>query len=156
MQADELQKMLDGTPVHRALRLRLAETVEGADAAEAGIVLRAEPGAEHAGADGLGFLHGGVVATILDTTATFALIHATGTDWNTVDLRVDFVRPAPSGPLEARGSAVQIGRRLGRAKADLYAAGSDRLLASATGTFVRAEPDAVTTEAVAPDAGTSA
>jgi uncharacterized protein (TIGR00369 family) len=138
MQASDLQRMLDGTPAHRALRLRVTE------AAEAGIVLAAEPGAEHASADGIGFLHGGIVATVLDTTATFALIHATGSDWNTVDLRVDFVRPAPAGPLEARGSAVQIGKRLGRARAELYPAGSDRLLASAAGTFVRAEPEAGT------------
>jgi uncharacterized protein (TIGR00369 family) len=132
MQASDLQALLDGAPVHRGLGLRVTE------AGEHGLILYADAGPEHAGADDSEFLHGGVVATVLDTTATFALIAATGTDWSTVDLRVDFLRPAPAGPLEARGQAVQVGRRLGRATAELYAAGSKRLLASAAGTFVRA------------------
>jgi uncharacterized protein (TIGR00369 family) len=134
MQASDLQQLLDATPVHRALRLRVAE---GGDR---DIVLRAETGPEHLAEDGADYLHGGVVATVLDTTATFALIGATGTDWNTVDLRVDYLRPTPPGELEARGSAIQVGRRLGRARAELFAADSGRLLASATGTFARSEP----------------
>ncbi|HXW45170.1 MAG TPA: PaaI family thioesterase [Streptosporangiaceae bacterium] len=135
MPGSDLQGMLDSAPVHRALGLRVAR------ADDHGLILHAQPGPEHAGADDSEFLHGGVVATVLDTTATFALIAATGTDWSTVDLRVDFLRPAPAGPLEARGRAVQAGRRLGRATAELYAAGSHRLLASAAGTFVRADPE---------------
>jgi uncharacterized protein (TIGR00369 family) len=128
----ELQRMLDSTAVHRALRL----SVVSCDAT--GIVLRARTDAEHAAADGEEFLHGGVVATVLDSTATFALIAATGVDWNTVDLRLDYLRPAPLGVLEARGTVVQAGRRLGRATAQLVQAGSDRVVAYAAGTFVRA------------------
>jgi uncharacterized protein (TIGR00369 family) len=134
MQASDLQRMLDAAPVHRALRLRVASV------GDSDVVLHADAGPEHLGEDGAAFLHGGVVATVLDTTATFALIGATGTDWSTVDLRVDYLRPAPAGRLEARGRAVQVGRRLGRATADLFA-GSDRLVACATGTFARALPD---------------
>lgn len=130
-----MQRMLDAGPVHRALKMRVAE------ADDDGFVLHAETGPEHAGADDGAFLHGGVIATVLDTTATFALIGVTDTDWNTIDLRVDFLRPVPRGALLARGRAVQIGRRLGRATAELFAAGSGRLLASATGTFVRAAGD---------------
>jgi uncharacterized protein (TIGR00369 family) len=135
MQASDLQRLLDATPVHRALRLRVAA---GGDR---DIVLRAETGPEHLAEDGADYLHGGVVATVLDTTATFALIGATGTDWSTVDLRVDYLRPTPPGELEARGSTIQVGRRLGRARAELFAADSGRLVASATGTFARSEPE---------------
>jgi len=136
MQASDIQRLLDGTPVHRALRLRVAGSGDGT------VVLRADAGPEHLAEDGAEYLHGGVVATVLDTTATFALIGATGTDWSTVDLRVDYLRPAPPGELEARGSAVQIGKRLGRATAELFAAESGQLLASAAGTFVRSAPAA--------------
>jgi uncharacterized protein (TIGR00369 family) len=136
MLPSDLQELLDAAPVHRALQLHASQS----DAGE--LILRAQAGPDHAGADDSDFLHGGVVATVLDTTATFALIAATGVDWSTVDLRVDFLRPAPAGPLEARGRATHIGRRLGRATAELYAAGSQRLLASATGTFVRAANEA--------------
>ncbi len=135
MQASDLQRMLDTAPVHRALRLRVAA------AGDSGVVLHADTGLEHLGADGTDFLHGGVVATVLDTAATFALISATGTDWSTVDLRVDYLRPAPTGLLEARGSAVQIGRRLGRATAELLTADSGTVVACATGTFARTAQD---------------
>lgn len=136
MQADELQRLLDSSPVHRSLHLQVTGIADDS------VQLRAQPGPEHAGADGGSVLHGGVVATLLDTAATFALIAATGTDWNTVDIRVDFLRPAPAGLLVAGGSAVQVGKRLGRATAELLAAGSDRAVACAAGTFVRAAPEA--------------
>lgn len=136
MQAADLQRLLDASPAHRALRLRVT------GGGDRDIVLRADTGPEHLAEDGADYLHGGVVATVLDATATFALIGATGTDWSTVDLRVDYLRPAPPGALEARGSAVQIGKRLGRATAELFAADSARLVASATGTFARSGPDA--------------
>jgi len=131
MGPDELQRMLDASPVHRALRLRVVR------ADDTGVRLAAETGPEHTGEDGSPFLHGGVVATMLDTAATFALIQATGVDWGTADLRVDFVRPAPAGVLHADATAVHVGRRLGRASAQLSDPSTARLLASATGTFVR-------------------
>ena len=131
MGADELQRLLDASPVHRALQMRVV------DVGATGVRLAAEAGPEHNGEDGSQFLHGGVVATLLDTAATFALIEATGVDWGTVDLRVDFVRPAPAGPLQADATAVHVGRRLGRASAQLSDPSTARLLATATGTFVR-------------------
>ncbi len=131
MDADDLQRLVDASPVHRALRLHVAGADEGT------VRLTAETGAEHAGEDGGEFLHGGVVATLLDTAATFALIQATGTDWGTVDLRIDFIRPAPAGPLTAEATAVHVGRRLGRASAELTDPSAGRLIATAAGTFVR-------------------
>jgi uncharacterized protein (TIGR00369 family) len=134
MQLADLQRLLDGTPVHRALALRVVSFDP-----DGGLILRADANAEHAGTDGGEFLHGGVIATVLDTAATFALIAATGDDWSTVDLRLDYLRPAPAGALEARAAVVQAGRRLGRATAELVPAGSERMLARAAGTFVRAD-----------------
>ncbi len=130
METEELQRLVDTSPVHRALGLR-------ARAAQAGVVFDASPGPEHT-TDERDVLHGGVVATILDTAATFALIDSTGADWSTVDLRIDYLRPAPVAPLEVSGHVVQAGRRIGRARAELAERGSGRLLASAVGTFVRA------------------
>jgi uncharacterized protein (TIGR00369 family) len=144
MQASELQRLVDSSAVHRALRLRVVGTGDGA------ITLTAEPVADHA-VDAAGrVLHGGVVATLLDAAATFALIQATGTDWSTVDLRVDFLRPAPAGPLLACGTAVQAGRRLGRAAAELTDAATGQLLARAVGTFLRAPPAAPGTAPAGP------
>jgi uncharacterized protein (TIGR00369 family) len=139
MPPDDLQSLIDSSPVHRALRLRVASgDVATGDGAR--LRLAAETGPAHAGEDGSPFLHGGVIATLLDTAATFALIQASGTDWGTVDLRIDFVRPAPSGPLMADARALHVGRRLGRASAELTDPSTGRLLATATGTFARTAP----------------
>ena len=131
MLPSELQHLVDVSPVHRRLRL----TVITAD--ETGVTCRAEPGPEETGEDNGQFLHGGVVATLLDAAATFALISATGTDWSTVDLRTDFLRPAPAGVLLVNGTAVQAGKRLGRASATVSDPASGRLLATGGGTFAK-------------------
>jgi uncharacterized protein (TIGR00369 family) len=133
MQISELQHLLDQSPVHRALRIQ----AEHAPAGE--VRFRCQPGPEHAGEDGAAFLHGGVIATLLDAAATFALIQASGTDWATVDLRVDYLRPAPCTALVISGSAVHAGGRLGRATAELSEPGAG-LLATAAGTFTRLQP----------------
>jgi uncharacterized protein (TIGR00369 family) len=164
MRPEDLQRLVDASPVHRGLRLRVlaagqtavgetlagetvvGETVVGetatglAVAGQVWVRFAAQTGPEHAGEEGSGYLHGGVVATLLDTAATFALIRATGVDWGTVDLRVDFVRPAPVGALLVGATVVHAGRRLGRANADLTDPSTDRLLASAAGTFARTVP----------------
>jgi uncharacterized protein (TIGR00369 family) len=134
MRPDELQRLIDTSPVHRGLRLRVTSADDKL------LRLASETGPEHVGEDGSDYLHGGVIATLLDTTATFALIQATGVDWGTVDLRIDYVRPAPAGPLLANASATHVGRRLGRASAELTDPATGRLLASAVGTFVRTAP----------------
>lgn len=124
--------------MHRALRLRAVR------AGDDGLVLAARAGDEHLGADGQPFLHGGVVATLLDTAATFALIAASGVDWSTVDLRLDYLRPVPAGELETRSHVVHAGRRLGRARAELVVPGTDRVLAAAAGTFTRSAAESGT------------
>lgn len=129
MSPERLQALLEETPLHRALGLEVTEA--GGDR----LVLAARPSSEHA--IGPEQLHGGTVASILDTAATFALIAATGSDWGTVDLRVDFLRPAPVGPLEATGHVLHAGRRLGRACAEVRDPVTGRAVASAVGTFVR-------------------
>lgn len=84
-----------------------------------------------------GRVHGGIVATLLDTTATWALIVSTGEVWTTVDVRIDYLRPTPTGALRTTGTVVTTGRSLGRATAVL--SGDDgRVTAVANGTFTRA------------------
>jgi uncharacterized protein (TIGR00369 family) len=131
MELEELQRLVDTSPIHGALGLR-------ARSADEGVLFDASPGREHS-TDGGDVLHGGVVATMLDTAASFALIDSTGTDWSTVDLRVDYLRPAPVAQLEVRGHVLQVGRRFGRAKAELADPRDGRLLAAAVGTFVRSD-----------------
>jgi uncharacterized protein (TIGR00369 family) len=101
-----------------------------------------EPGAihvelvpEHRHYNPLGTVHGGVMATLLDTAAACS-VHSTlaaGERYTSVDLTVKFLRPVTveSGRLRAEGSVIQRGRRTALAQAQLYDA-QRRLVAHAT------------------------
>lgn len=83
----------------------------------------------------IGSVHGGVVATLLDSAAGCA-VHSTlpaGVGYTSVDLNVKFVRglSADTGPVRAEGTVVNRGRRLALAEATLRDQ-DDRLLATAT------------------------
>ncbi|HEY7147422.1 MAG TPA: PaaI family thioesterase [Streptosporangiaceae bacterium] len=125
---DSLQQQLDGIPVHAGQRLRIA-AVPGGVRAE-GVL-----GPESARGRGYDQAHGGMVAALLDTAATFALVAHTGKPWTTVDFRVDYLRPVPLGPVVLTGSVVRAGRTVGRASAELLD-GAGLRCATAIGTFV--------------------
>lgn len=125
---DSLQKQLDGIPLHSGQQLQIA-VVPGGVRAE-GLL-----GAESARGRGYGQAHGGMVAALLDTVATFALAATSGRPWTTVDFRVDYLRPVPLGPVVLTGTVVRAGRTVGRARAELLDGGG-RSCATAVGTFV--------------------
>src|SRR5262245_55059662 len=85
----------------------------------------------------LGTVHGGVLATLLDTAAGCA-VHTTlapGEMYTSLDLTVKFLRPVTveSGRLRCEGSVIQRGRRTALAEARLYDA-RGRQVAHATST----------------------
>ncbi|CAG1008087.1 acyl-CoA thioesterase [Myxococcaceae bacterium] len=88
-----------------------------------------------------GRLHGGVVASLLDSAGTWALVAKTGEVFTTVDLRVDYLRPTSPGNVVVSGTIVSCGMSVARASASLVD-GEGRLCATATGTFVRVAPEA--------------
>jgi len=90
---------------------------------------------EHRHYNPLGTVHGGVLATLLDTAAACS-VHSTlepGERYTSLDLTVKFLRPVTveSGRLRAVGKVVQRGRRTALAEAQVLDA-SDRLVAHAT------------------------
>jgi len=90
------------------------------------------PASARTGEEGL--VHGGALATALDTAATFAVISSIGTDASTVDLRLDYLRPALDSQLTVDGVTVRAGRRFAFADATVAAA-DGRVIATARGTF---------------------
>ncbi len=99
------------------------------------VVFELEPGEWHL--NPLGTLHGGVLATLLDTCAACAL-HSTlpaGTGYITVDLAVKYLRPVTveTGTVRGEGSVISAGRRTALAEARAYDR-HGRLLAHATST----------------------
>ena len=125
---DGLGAALQTSPFHRLLGLRLVR-------AEQGRVEIALPFREDlfANTDDP-YIHGGVIAALIDTAACFAVIAGVGRDVPTIDLRVDYFRPARREDLRAIGTMIKGGRTL--AVADAEVVGADgRVIAVGRGLF---------------------
>jgi uncharacterized protein (TIGR00369 family) len=99
------------------------------------VVLELEPQSFHD--NPIGSMHGGVIATLLDTV-TGCAVHATlpaGVGYTSLDLSVRFIRAVRpgSGTVTATGRVVHRGSRTAVAEASLVDA-SGRLIATATST----------------------
>jgi uncharacterized protein (TIGR00369 family) len=90
----------------------------------------------------LGTVHGGVLATVLDT-ATGCAVHSmlpAGVGYTSVDLTTKFLRPVTvgSGRLRCEGTVLSMGRRTALAQATITD-GAGRLAAHATSTCLLVE-----------------
>lgn len=86
-----------------------------------------------------GYVHGGILATLVDLTADWALVSKTGRGVPTVDLRVDYHRAAMQGDLICRGKVIKFGSQLSVAEAQILDT-EGRLLASGRGVYMTAAP----------------
>jgi len=120
-----LQAAFDASTYHRLIDGRLVATDDG-------VVLEAT--VDERFSISLDRLHGGVVASLLDTAATWALIAVTGRPWVTADLRVDYIRAVPVGRVRVEGRIVRGGKRVGKATAAIV--GPEGPLATAVGTLL--------------------
>jgi uncharacterized protein (TIGR00369 family) len=85
------------------------------------------------------YTHGGVIATLLDLAADWALVKHTGRGVPTIDLRIDYHSPAMPGDLTARGRIVRFGRQFSTSEAQVFDR-EGKLLASGRGTYLTAPP----------------
>lgn len=60
--------------------------------------------------DGSDWLHGGVISALADIAGDYAVITETAVGVPTIDMRVDYLRPARRGDLVAVGRTVRVGR----------------------------------------------
>jgi len=60
--------------------------------------------------DGSDWLHGGVISALIDIAGDYAIVTKTTVGVPTIDLRVDYLRPAKRGELIASARAVRVGR----------------------------------------------
>ncbi len=116
-------------PIAQTLGFQLTEVHDGR------IVFAGAPGPAHD--NPLGTVHGGYIATLLDSAMSCA-VHATllaGQGYTTLELKVNFVRPVTveSGRLRAEGQIVHPGRRVATAAGRLVDE-QDRLYAHGTAT----------------------
>ncbi|MCL8383482.1 PaaI family thioesterase [Xanthobacter aminoxidans] len=124
-----IQGRLDRTPFNAWLGLRAVS------ASPDGVVFELEARQEFVSTPERQIVHGGVLASLLDAAAIYAVITATGCLQTTVDLRVDYHATAAVGVLRARGTLVRLGKTLSCSEARVEDH-SGRLVASGRGTFL--------------------
>ncbi len=84
------------------------------------VVLRLDPPASAlGGSTPRPFLHGGTLATCVDTAGWYALEHASPAGWIAVDLRCDFLRLAEPAPHRVVARCLNAGRTLGTADVEI-------------------------------------
>ncbi len=106
-------------------------------AGEAGVEIRLPWRAEFMSNPDRGGAHGGILAALIDTAADFAIAARLGRPLPTIDLRVDYHRPAAAGPMLVRGTVIRLGRQIATAEASVFDS-EDRLLASGRGAYFAA------------------
>jgi uncharacterized protein (TIGR00369 family) len=94
------------SPYQRFLGLQLVRYEEGL--VEIGMPFREEFLRD----DDSDWLHGGVLSALIDIAGDYAVYSKTGGDVPTVDLRIDYLRPAKRGRVTAIARTVKVGRRV--------------------------------------------
>ncbi len=87
------------------------------------------------------YTHGGILATLIDLGADWAMVRKTGRGVPTIDMRVDYHAAAMPGDLTIKGKVVRMGGQFSVAEAAIYNA-EGKLLASGRGTYFTAPPKA--------------
>ncbi len=82
-----------------------------------------------------GYMHGGILATLVDLTADWAIATKLGRPFPTVDIRVDYHRPAVKTKLRAKGKVVRLGSVMTTSEA-VVEDENGKLLASGRGTYL--------------------
>jgi len=129
--ADVEAKLLRG-PYHQWLGIKVESVGEGE------ITLMAKWREEWVVNVEGGYTHGGILATLIDLTADWALVSSTGRGVPTIDLRVDYHRPA-KGDLKARGKVIKFGGQFSVAEAQVFDT-EGKLVASGRGVYATPKP----------------
>jgi uncharacterized protein (TIGR00369 family) len=132
---EEVQKLVTQAPFHQWLGIEVLAL--HAD----GIEVKATWREEWVVNRELRFTHGGILATLIDLAADWALVKHTGRGVPTIDMRVDYHAVAMPGDLFARGKVIKPGRQFSTAEAHVFNS-EGKLLASGRGTYLTAPPKA--------------
>lgn len=131
--AEKLQERLTANPFNAWMGLKILKLDE--DSIEIGLVWREEMISNPAAR----VTHGGILSALVDVAADFMIAAKIGAPAPTVDMRVDFHRPAAPGDLRAVGRLVRLGNTLSTASGEVYD-GEGRLIASGRGLYYTAPP----------------
>ncbi|MBK1734765.1 thioesterase [Halorhodospira abdelmalekii] len=128
------RRLFDGSPHGALIGLKLIDL--GADFVVAGIDYRPEL----VGNPQTGYLHGGVITTLIDQSSGAAVMVATGAcePIVTLDLRIDHLRPAlPEQPIYARAECYRTAREVAFARCVAYQDDPQHPFATSMSAFMR-------------------
>jgi uncharacterized protein (TIGR00369 family) len=124
-----VRKLINNCPYFRLLSMNVLELSPGHALLEAGV--------EEKHLQAFGFVHGGALASIIDTAAFWSafcdLDENTGI--TTVDLKLNYLAPVKEGKLIARGKRIKLGRTLGLGEAEIISE-DGKLIAQGTSTLI--------------------
>ena len=106
---DRIQAMLDSSPFIKFLGLRVIDL----DGEALSITLRMPARREICRGPKGDQLHGGAIASLIDTAGDYALALVVGAAVPTINYRVDYLRPAFGDGVEATATVRRAGRTIG-------------------------------------------
>jgi uncharacterized protein (TIGR00369 family) len=130
---ERVQELVTRAPYHQWLGLKVVALHDD------GIELRATWREEWVVNPERRYTHGGVLATLIDLGADWAMVKKTGRGVPTIGLRVDYHSPAMPGDLTIHGKVVHMGGQFSVSEARVFDA-QGKLLASGRGTYYTAPP----------------
>jgi uncharacterized protein (TIGR00369 family) len=104
---------VEHSPFHRLIGLELTRAQEGE------VEMRLPWRDDFRRHDGSDWYHGGILSALIDIAGDYAIASKLGRWVATIDLRVDYLRPARQGTLTALARAVKVGRTVGVADVEL-------------------------------------
>lgn len=132
---ESVQALLTRGPFHQWLGLQVLRVADGE------IDIKATWRPEWVVNPDGGYTHGGILATLIDLTADWALVSTTGRGVPTIDMRVDYHRPAMKGDLVCKGKVLKGGKLFSSCEASIYNE-EGQLLASGRGVYAMPAPKA--------------
>jgi uncharacterized protein (TIGR00369 family) len=130
MSIERMQQLLDTSPFIHLLHMRAVSL----DLERQQVVIDMPLRPEFERLPGTGHFHGGVIATLIDVAGDFALFILLGGPVPTINLRVDYLRPAGGDKLVAAASVRRAGRTIGVVDIDITD-GAGRLAAIGRGCY---------------------
>lgn len=128
---EEWQERIDISPFQRWLGLRVTEAGDGTLTVtlpwKEDLVSNPQPPT----------VHGGILASLIDLMGLYAVLTTGNISLATVDLRVDYHRPAGPGDIRAEAAVIKLGSKVSTAETKLFDS-NGKLLASGRGVYLMA------------------
>lgn len=127
-----VRDFMEALPFSKALQMQMEEMGDGR------AVISMPYSKELVGDPATGVIHGGAVSALMDTCGGAAVMShpQTTSATATLDLRIDYMRPAkPGDRITARAHCYHVTRSVAFIRAEAFDADMDRPVAAATGAF---------------------